>query len=302
MTYAPRFFWLAPGCLLLPLAVFVDPKQSLPINAVLVLVMTIWGLEWNFPNTRGVSERAKTAMQLKIVSCNINKFQRNPETAIAELDVSDPDLVILQEAIGNSLPKKLLARFPDFHLHRASEFTFLSRYPVQPLEECRVDHLRRVSAAAAKIEGPAGDFVVVNLHTWSARHGLKRLLRRDIAGLKRYQTDRAKEMKMMKQFVDRVVRDQPAMVVGDFNTPTSSRLYRQSWKSWTNAFDVAGWGLGYTAPCDGGDGMLLDGMVWIRIDHILVNDAWEVESIDLGSIRGSDHRVVRASLRLVDSQ
>jgi endonuclease/exonuclease/phosphatase (EEP) superfamily protein YafD len=80
----------------------------------------------------------------------------------------------------------------------------------------------------------------------------------------------------------------PHVVVGDFNTPPESRIYRERWEGWTNAFSVAGFGVG---------GTRVSGTIHARIDHVLVNDDWKVVAAWMGRDVGSDHRPMVARLR-----
>jgi endonuclease/exonuclease/phosphatase family metal-dependent hydrolase len=83
--------------------------------------------------------------------------------------------------------------------------------------------------------------------------------------------------------------------VGDFNMPTVSHLYRSVWRDFTNAFEEAGWGFGYTAPCTT-HARWFDDVPWVRIDHILADPTWTVRACEIGHGRGSDHRLIWASL------
>jgi endonuclease/exonuclease/phosphatase (EEP) superfamily protein YafD len=77
-------------------------------------------------------------------------------------------------------------------------------------------------------------------------------------------------------------------VAGDFNTPTRSAVYRESWTDLTNAFSAAGWGLGHTH---------FSRRIGVRIDHILASDHWHVTSCEVGPDVGSAHRPVVAELK-----
>jgi endonuclease/exonuclease/phosphatase (EEP) superfamily protein YafD len=80
----------------------------------------------------------------------------------------------------------------------------------------------------------------------------------------------------------------PRIVAGDFNAPVESRIYRDEWEGWTNAFSAAGFGLGSTR---------LNGWIRARIDHVLVDDEWKVVDAQPGRDVGSDHRPMIVRLR-----
>jgi endonuclease/exonuclease/phosphatase (EEP) superfamily protein YafD len=81
----------------------------------------------------------------------------------------------------------------------------------------------------------------------------------------------------------------PQIVLGDFNTPPESRLFRRAWDGWQNTFSVSGWGTG---------GTRLNGWIKPRIDHILVGVEWRVLQAWVGDDVGSDHLPVFARIRL----
>jgi endonuclease/exonuclease/phosphatase (EEP) superfamily protein YafD len=82
----------------------------------------------------------------------------------------------------------------------------------------------------------------------------------------------------------------PKLLVGDFNLPVESAIYRDHWSQYTNAFSVAGWGLGHTRYCR-----------WhgVRIDHILTGPESQVDRCWVGPDVGSDHRPLIADLVLM---
>jgi len=84
--------------------------------------------------------------------------------------------------------------------------------------------------------------------------------------------------------------------MGDFNTPSSSNVYQQTWGDFTNAFEVRGRGYGYTAP-DRPFRRWLSYVPWVRIDHILASQDWSVGSCRIGRKHGSDHHLITATLR-----
>ena len=81
----------------------------------------------------------------------------------------------------------------------------------------------------------------------------------------------------------------PQIVVGDFNSPPESPIYRDAWSGWTNAFSLSGRGFGYTR---------MNGWIRARIDHILTDDRWKVVRAWVGPGVGSDHKPILAEVRL----
>lgn len=154
---------------------------------------------------------------------------------------------------------------------------------------------------------PTRPFYVVNLHLETARKGLEQMLGSDgllpdggglpqtlpfTQGSDRFEANaliRRRESQRASAWAARDARTSPVVVAGDFNLPVESTIYRESWRSWMNAFEARGRGFGYTKS----EGSLLR----IRIDHILATRQWfRVSGAWLGPDVGSDHRPVIADL------
>jgi endonuclease/exonuclease/phosphatase (EEP) superfamily protein YafD len=72
----------------------------------------------------------------------------------------------------------------------------------------------------------------------------------------------------------------PSLVAGDFDMPSESAIYRRHWGSMHNGFSRAGVGFGYSRRA---------GWIHLRIDHVLADDDWVVQSAQLLPDYGSDH-------------
>ncbi len=79
------------------------------------------------------------------------------------------------------------------------------------------------------------------------------------------------------------------VVLGDFNLPVESVIYRRHWGDMRNAFSYGGLGFGFTRYA---------GWIRARIDHILVDEGWQVVRSFVGPDFGSDHRPMIADLIL----
>src|SRR4029079_6713607 len=80
------------------------------------------------------------------------------------------------------------------------------------------------------------------------------------------------------------------VVLGDFNTPVESRIFRDHWGDLADAFSTAGFGLGMTK---------YNGWIRARIDHVLTSDAWHVDGAHVGPDAYSDHRPLLVDLTLL---
>jgi vancomycin resistance protein VanJ len=101
----------------------------------------------------------------------------------------------------------------------------------------------------------------------------------------------------VRAFVEQARDGRPAVIVGDFNMPCDSSLYQRNWFGFQNAFNTAGVGYGYTFPCTP-QYCWPGGIPWMRLDHILADESWRVKSCHVGTVNGSDHRMITATLLL----
>jgi vancomycin resistance protein VanJ len=79
----------------------------------------------------------------------------------------------------------------------------------------------------------------------------------------------------------------PVLLVGDFNTPPESAIFRRVWAGYADAFSDAGWGWGYT---------FWTRLAAVRIDHVLVGRGGRATSCRVGPDVGSPHRPVVADV------
>jgi len=81
----------------------------------------------------------------------------------------------------------------------------------------------------------------------------------------------------------------PLIILGDFNMPVESSIYRGNFDHYNNAFNVAGFGFGFTKHTR---------ILNIRIDHILTDENFSVIKAKVGSDVGSDHNPIIATIVL----
>jgi endonuclease/exonuclease/phosphatase family metal-dependent hydrolase len=154
-----------------------------------------------------------------------------------------------------------------------------------------------------EVETPGGPVVIADIHQMTARFGLKKLNRNTLINLDgtkelaAYVEERHDESAELRMIVDEHRGDRPMIVCGDFNVPSTSSLYQKYWGSLQNAFEVAGFGYGYTSPCKG-NRFWPNNLPWARIDHILCTREFAVRQCQIGTSEGSDHRLIAATLVL----
>jgi endonuclease/exonuclease/phosphatase (EEP) superfamily protein YafD len=77
------------------------------------------------------------------------------------------------------------------------------------------------------------------------------------------------------------------IVLGDFNMPPDSAIYRQFWSDFSNAISSAGFGFGSTH---------FTHRTAVRIDHVLAGPGWRFRRAWVGPFVGSAHRPVVADV------
>lgn len=300
VTYLPRLPWAVPA-VLFSAAALACHRPSLWVNLFSLVLVVGPLLEFRAPF---IAEKppvavAADAAPLRIVSANTQGYQPDFAGLMQEISRYKPDIVALQEARGEH---DLLDDFyPDWHRLHLDYYWVGSRYPIKLVAECATEAFDRTAGILVEVETPRGPVLLANLHQMTARRGLREMTGSEIlsgvaqADLGDFQTLRQLESDQLRQIIEQHRGDRPLIVVGDFNTPSSSSLFRQTWGDLTSAFDVAGVGYGYTSPVKP-QKYWISYLPWARIDHILCSPEWRVEWCRVGSGRGSDHHCIAAEL------
>jgi endonuclease/exonuclease/phosphatase (EEP) superfamily protein YafD len=293
LTFVPRHAFLVLPAFFLLVSLFAY-RRMVWVNLAGVLVAAFPLMGGRVPLVLPVDE----AGGLRIVSCNVQRYEPDFDLVLREITDKRPDVVALQEALWTD--PRLGTTFPGWHTIQEDEYWLGSRYPIKRVGVCRSKPFDRLSGLSVEIEAPGGPIVLHDLHLTTARFGFNDLSVHTLldgtaaAFIEKYTQWRRDEAFECRADVERnTPRQLPALVVGDFNTPTVSEIYGEAWQGFDNAFDQVGWGLGYTAPCSPHRHWLND-VPWVRIDHILTDNHWNVATCGIGTGNGSDHRLIWA--------
>lgn len=247
------------------------------------------------------SDIPESPQNIKVVTCNVQNFQPNFGKVLREIARAEPDVIALQEAFDP--PQLLFDSLKDWHWYHDHEFWVGSKWPVRSIGMNHTRPYHRPTVLKVQIDAPSGPLLLSNVHLMTARRGLTDLSIGSIASgegpasVENHAFLRYEEASLSREFVDSSDASLPHIVVGDFNMPTTSNVFRSNFDGLTNAFDEAGIGFGYTAPCRPVR-FWLPRVPWLRIDHILMSDHWEALRCETGEFSGSDHRLVFAVLKL----
>ncbi|HET9134427.1 MAG TPA: endonuclease/exonuclease/phosphatase family protein [Gemmatimonadales bacterium] len=289
ILFAGRWIWLVPivGWLLVLLA--WRPRPLLPslvptLAAAWVVLFGVMDLQ-----TGWRALWPSSGPTIRVLTFNVAGRAEVAQRIPLLLERWAPDVAVFQEC-GPAL---------------VAELQQLEGWTVETTEGClatrgtldRVEAMPRENIRAAEGAGLVVRYrlrvddrplVVTSIHLETARHGLERLLvgANDATGAVEDNTTlRDIEHLQARRFI--AAGGGPAIVAGDFNVPDESAIYRRHWRDLTNAFATAGRGFGYTKDT---------GWIDLRIDHILVDDAFRVVGAWVGESIGSDHAPVIADL------
>lgn len=295
VLYAPRWVWGAPICVLLPAAlVYARRLTVVLIAAAGFLVGPIMGFE--VPNRwwRPVSEAASQDPRLRVMTYNTGEGVKGPALR-AVIDAVQPDIAVFQEQNGE-VQDLVRKDGKAAYVSRCDRgLCIVSRYPIQTVDARDRREFWGYGGSGAIIRyelvTPWGVINVVNVHLATVREGLSEVqhrLWRGAADLIKNTELRARESMAAAEWTSR--GKGPLLVMGDFNLPVESAIYRATWGDFTNAFSQEGFGLGATKRTR-----------WhgIRINHVLARSGWEVERAWVGPSAGGDHLPMIAELHLL---
>lgn len=287
--FGPRWLCMTPLAVLVPLAAIWQRRLWwVLLIALLIALVPVCGFQFNIPSP-------DAPYKLRIVTCNVDQ-QRYSSSALAELVRSlDPDIVALQECKVDPAP---LVWPEGWHVKRIDELLVASPHPLTQADfATRPAVPNKPAVALFRVELPGGELQLFNLHLITPRPGLQAVLdsRRgiDLGGLPALRSIlevRDEESQSLSRWV--LDHPGPKIVVGDFNTPADSLVFRRDWSGLTNAFPSAGFGFGFTKFTE------TQGWVYgARIDHVLFSPPWSCVRAWVGPDIGSDHRPLVVDLR-----
>ncbi len=325
LAYGPRAAVLIPVIVVLPWVLISARRAIIPLLiATWIAVVPVMGARFapialmrSFPESP--ESGTVRVMTFNVLIGNLLSLQLTDL-----IDTYHPQIIGFQEC-GEQL-RTAIQELDGWYTDQVSGLCTLSRWPLTPLDSMNSpkDSGRERgllggygNLARYRIDTPNGPFVFVNLHLPTARYGLESLVAGD--GLvPSTTTDAVKEAARVisatavQEIDERLTSSRrarelaseraslyatsgevntPLIVVGDFNMPVESTIYRQYWSHLSNTFERVGNGLGWSKV----EGKLLR----IRIDHILTNGSLMTPlKVVIGDSWYSDHRPVVADFRL----
>jgi vancomycin resistance protein VanJ len=238
---------------------------------------------------KGISGPSLTVMTYNVL------FHTTDATPIAtSVTGADADIVAFQELtppLVQRLEQEIGALYPHrtpVHNECRYDVAIWSRYPLQA-ESAYEDMPCHVRSVVVDLDGQAVRVVDVHAQPFS--------------GIDRESIERSFHLRerQISRILD-TTRDQPEplIILGDLNTAPTQQVYDTLSAHLSDAFRVAGWGLGHTYPATGEHfwGTRYPSRL-ARLDHIFTSEQWQATAAWVGDWDGSsDHLPVIAQLKL----
>ena len=300
----PRdLWWLAVSVDMLPpfiffgfilfLSLVVFQSQNSWAKISLVLSVALLGLHFFLTNRPTETE---SQFQLKVMTSNMGEYI-DPDRWLAYAFRQDPDVMILQEFYSWDRTK-LVPQLEEagYQMAKHKHQVVASKFPIEFVDAKNRRFLDDwgVFIGHYQVQTPFAKVNVYNVHLESPRDGFEAVIARKpdaIRTLMKVVDQMDAESSQASQWVE----DHPTTILaGDFNMTTRSPLYRKYWNEWQNAFDAAGWGLGFTKYT------LIKDIIFdqVRIDHFLTGSVWRIHRAETGPELGGDHRPIMVQMSM----
>ena len=286
LLFAPRW-WIT--LLLLPI-VIINPsmlRKQWKGLLIAMVVITFFYLNFQLPLS---NYAVKTAGQ-RLPLMSVNLGGGIVKTDIIKEQIVNEQLVLIafQETPTHRL-KEIVPQGWD--LHCIGQMCLASAYK-----------LKFLNSQSRKILGGFGHLgllyeiqinqrkiYVMNLHLETPRKGFEdfQLSKLNFEAIFKNTEKRYIESSIISSWVENKL---PIIILGDFNMPVESSIYRENFGHYQNTFNEAGFGFGFTKHTR---------MLGVRIDHILTDDNFNVIHAKTGRDVGSDHRPMLATVVLSD--
>jgi endonuclease/exonuclease/phosphatase (EEP) superfamily protein YafD len=283
--FGPRWTLALPLIGLFPAALFLR-RSALGLLGIAGLIIAGPVMGFCLPS-QDFFASPPAGMRFRVLTCNMHYIKADAARLEGLVAETEPDIVALQEwPESNHAP---LLTGPGWHTNRTPRLFLASRYPIRRAVDLGL-HSSGPDGSVGRyeLETPIGIINLFSLHLASPRRGISALIHED----RRRPADIGSNIALRWEQSEKVAREAgavsgPLLLVGDFNTPPQSSIFRRVWSGYSDAFSSAGWGWGYT---------YFDAKTMARIDHVLTGEGWYCSRCRVGPDIGSPHRPVLADL------
>ena len=284
LLFAPRW-WIT--LLLLPV-VIINPsllfKQWKGLS-VTSLIIIFFYLNFQIPiNTLSANSKGQL---LPIMSVNLGGSIKHPDL-LKEQIVNEQLVLIAFQETPMEEAKKIAPQGWD--LHCIGQMCLASAYKLKYLNS----QSRRILGGWGhlgllyQLQINERKIYVMNLHLETPRKGYAnfQLSKLNFEAVIENSEQRYIESSIISSWLK---NKDSLIILGDFNMPVESSIYRENFGHYKNAFNEAGFGFGFTKYFR---------ILSIRIDHILTDENFSVLKAKVGSDVGSDHFPILANVVL----
>jgi predicted extracellular nuclease len=180
-------------------------------------------------------------------------------------------------------------------VHAQGQYFVASRFPAR-CAEAQVDSgAGPLTYVRCSVESPTGTFDLITVHFESPRSGLVATRHEGIQGRDSWERNHEIRLAQSRALAGAIgIPVGPLVVAGDLNAPDSSAvLGHLRAVGLVDAFARAGRGWGYTYGHT-----QRPAFSFLRIDHVMASEEFDVVDAFVGGADASDHRPVVADLRL----
>jgi vancomycin resistance protein VanJ len=275
LAYIPQHLYGIPSVLLLIWAIGRKSLLGFVANLIVLAGFLITFMGFNIPRPNAALNPSSSQPTLRFVTYNLHQDNK----AIATLKRLQPDIAVLQESRDvNGMLNDLRAAFPDYSIQHEYELTTISRFPIRDKRIYRLPKNRRpVLEVTLDVNGQA--VRVVNMHYTTL--DFQGLASRNTNTSDRINKNALLRLGMTKILLELEDSKIPLVIGGDFNTTPRGAMYSSLRAKYSNAFEQAGWGFGFTYNSK---------LPVIRIDHVWLNSRVQATRAFAVNDQASDHR------------
>lgn len=239
---------------------------------------------------------------LTVMTFNTLAWHRDATEIVRAIECAEPDLVTLQEIGPRPIAQIFLAlerRLPYVALHAtpsSSGTATLSRFPLLEAEPFTLSGTGAHWCQRVVVAAPGGPLTLLNVHTKIPRLRRSRVVCGRLAVPTSFSAARRlAEVRHLCELIDATAG--PLLAMGDFNMTERSEDHALIARRLTDAYRVAGRGLGHTFPAwlKFPAGLPLP-FPALRLDHVFHSEHFRTLSARVGPSAGSDHHAVIARL------
>jgi len=279
LIFCPLFFFLL---LYIPLN-----RYHIIATAILTLLLLTFYVSFHIPLPSIKNSSLKP--QIRVMSLNLNGSAFDAKKLNLQIKYNQPDVMVFQEVP----PQKLKNSLPNDWLLNCQKSLCVASKEKSEIIDFRTRRMFDgwgTFSTLFKVKIADNPIYILNMHLETPRKAYENLQygKFNIKLMKNIYEQRYLEASLSKSLI---VNNQPLIIAGDFNMPSDSFIYQETFQEFTNAFNEKGFGLGSTKKSK---------LFRAKIDHILVNKKFDVVNAWVDINIGSDHRPIFADISLIE--